>query len=94
MTRARVREKCKHGHVLQGNTCRVVPVKINHAPVGRTRTRTPVTEKEEESGGEEIREKGSDPCQPVSFCPVPFLSLSLRRRREERSKGKDSKLPW
>lgn len=27
--------KCKHSHVLQGNTCRAVPVKINHASRGR-----------------------------------------------------------
>ena len=53
----------------------MVPVKINHAPVGRTRTRT--RRRRKRSGGEEIREKGSDPCQPVSFCPVPFLSLSF-----------------
>lgn len=35
-TRACVRAvpKCKHGHVLRGNTCRAVPVKINHVPLG------------------------------------------------------------
>lgn len=65
--RVRAVPKCKHGHVLRGNTCRAVPVKINHVPLGdegASRRR----ERERVSEGpplEEIREKGRS-SRPLS----------------------------
>lgn len=76
--------KCKHGHVLQGNTCRVVPVKINHTPRGRRRSF-------ERVGKEEIREKGSRPLSVGSFCLVPFEDAS--NDQKERVLGGPRTLP-
>lgn len=74
--RVRVAPKCKHGHVLRGNTCRAVPVKINHAPLGgegASRKKEREKDREEDRRWKKFEKKVEvrDPCQLVLFCLVP-----------------------
>lgn len=83
--------KCKHSHVLRGNTCRALPVKINHVSRGR---RSFHVEKKKKRGGEEcvtdqlwreIGEKGPqfpDPCQPLLFLPRAIQGRDEKLRLE------------
>lgn len=84
--RVRVAPKCKHGHVLRGNTCRAVPVKINHAPLGGEGA-SRRKERERSRGGsplEEIREKGRS-----SRALSAGLVLSRAIQENEQNEGKD-----
>lgn len=79
--RVRVAPKCKHGHVLRGNTCRAVPVKINHVPGGEGAFRKKERERMRRGSSlEEIREKGRS-SRPLSAGLV--LSRAIQEQNEK-----------
>lgn len=82
--RVSVAPKCKHGHVLRGNTCRAVLVKINHVPLGdEGASRKKERERERARGGSslgEIREKGRS-SRPLSAGLV--LSRAIQEQNEK-----------